>query len=460
MARRRATTKQGTVAVINPNVLRLIGKGLRICLYTTRGFIQAQDMLRAKKDLSVFTLRGVHDVAIFHIDREVHSLHLQLGDLMALGIPEDETILTVTEFLKHEGCIPVDLAGAPVPSRSSLEALAALRKDYNTREVPEEEKQMLSEESLILATIVPYRAGTGTQRRTFLMMALTEATPRIMAVFDVDVIEPLLGKTEVLGAYKGESAAGVQYVLDILAGPRRTDKLIGFIHRRAHERLIRVKTMAVDIMDCLVHEVWESLPNPAVGAADTWLLRELKSLGYDVMGIPGRLQAASSFLVNSQAALGRIADEAAREDLWGAVRSFAVAMLRNELPLYVQPFSQLVEWTKERLLTVITAEYGDAAADQKRMQQDLGLKSWKVATFTFGDAVDGYVKFLDRRQGCKLTRTDSATLQDANEIRNTLVHGRMHEIGRVERIEALFSALLDFGLRRLVPLRASSRRRS
>ena len=254
----------------------------------------------------------------------------------------------------------------------------------------------------------------------------------------------LMDDKQVINFYKGSSVLGYSYIIEMITDSWHRDELVLQLLRECRQNLTRAKTVTIDVVKTIRQDAWSSLTIPAASQDELELLKELNI--FSTTDIPPRVTDIAAFLKGTRDIALGFDNKSTRDFMSEHVIGLARAMASGDLGSYQSPFCDLVEWVKEKFVETAHKQFGNDEPALREMQRELGLRIWNTVTWTFGDALDFYTKFVER-EGILLDESDRNTLRTVADLRNALVHRRYKEISSPQALEDAFLKLIDFVVR-------------
>jgi len=427
------------VPVINPKLYRAFNKSLILAFYQTERAKPAEDKLKQCPCITAYQVVGYWDLLVYHLG-DNFSLNISLKD--ALIHLENSATFTVTEFIIHERKGADDTENPPtsVRQKDRLEEIVNALSHWST--VPSEKKRQLKEEHVIIGTKDVRTASKKRLRNYLIFLRLSNPNQPIHAIFQSFIAGEFKRNKALTCFYKGESVTGFNYVIHMFAPPNDRDDLVDAIHNWAYQYKISLKTLTLDMQRKIADNFAYGLKQPQFRAESEQLLEDFEELGLRMPNPSDRINEIGAYVQVRLKDLESAPSEDLKQFLRAKVYQMGYAMAAGDVEGYRDPFSSLVEQLKVAIIKQLTGKFGNSEQELIAMKETLGLKHGNTKDWTFGDAVDAYIKW--RRSENQPSGGDEEMLKKANFYRNCLVHRRFSDIENIENLERSFGDLLQF----------------
>lgn len=343
-------------------------KKLRLVLLRSLAYLDLAERARSLKGVDVASVRGFHDIVIYHLDSDPYSLFYQLLPHEHLYERQDTFVFEIERFLVWEGdkvshsqqdqSVELDVS-------TTLDLITVLR-DYES--LPAQDRDTLVKAGLLLdkrrTSIYSANGNVETEletsgiRRTIIFVHLTSEREEDKRRLERFVLDPIGDNTAVnliaAGRSRGD-ALQFHYVVEMTANPYYTDRFVVELVSLAKEHDVSIATRTIDLEEPIVLDLWSSLAYPAISQGHSRLIASLMDPD---LGAPSYvpLDRLALRLANARPQieqvgrvirrLGRSASPTVSTYLQRLVR----AMLIGNVSEYRRPWEELCTFLTQRLL--------------------------------------------------------------------------------------------------------------
>jgi hypothetical protein len=429
------------VGLVNPKLYSALGKNLLLAFFQTDRLRMAEESLLATHGLSAYQLMGFWDLLVMHLgDR--YTLSFKLGN--SYLYLDNEVIFSVTDFIKFQR---KDVRSIPYPkmtlstSDERLAQIAILSKDWGAHS--DQVKAELVQSNLILGSLTIESLSRKRFRHSIILIRLPDPNVAVHTIFQNFIIQQFDVFQGLRTFAKGESTPGYNYMIEVVDNPYVRDKFVDRVHKWGFESKVNLRTSTLEMQQEIVDDFLMGLQEPSTTTPALELLKELERLGLKISELPVRINEITSYITSNRTTLERLNDDHLRNFLEHNLVLMGTAMASESIDKYETPLCNTVEWIKMQIINMLLQIYGTEESQLRHMQEELNLKHPKVNIWTFGDALDAFLKY-QREAKRPLTKREEQILTNVNDYRNALVHRRYSDIDSIRALEEHFSGLLSF----------------
>lgn len=254
-----------SIGAIHPSLFASQGKKLRLVFLSSRRQVELARALERVCGVTVFRVRGVHDVLLVHADSTIRSLNIQLEGVRQYFSPDNTFYFETERFIKFGGTEIRTLDTYPDPatlSEQQIFDLILLTKDWNHPVAIADREGFVANHFLLPQPLNTPNLRERCLRRSIVLISVEDQTRRGRTRFEDKVLKEYLKddtvKSILCGRTDGEEKS-FHYALDILANPYDLDQWLDHFQQSAFEVGAGAATRTIDLESVIKDELTNSL---------------------------------------------------------------------------------------------------------------------------------------------------------------------------------------------------------